>query len=156
MNNINPLILELKKQNLELQQELKELKDITNCILSNKDYSNVSFDEKHIQEVVKCRLTHTNNILQRYAIQVKKQKNNINKTDVLAPLISISDIINQIKSIEKDIVEAQIKCALNNDCKFADKLVKVSLELNYFNHKFTEKAGKEIKDLKEQNFEIIH
>ena len=58
-------------------------------------------------------------------------------------------MITSIKNASSSVILAQNKCALNGDIKNADKLAKISLELNYENHMFVRNASEEIKTLKQ-------
>ena len=153
MNNLQEVItktkFELKKQETQMNSKLNELKSYVDCIMNSNEH------EKEINEYdftlrISKHLSSMQKTLKGFNQELKNKKNlfEINKK-IIDAIHPISSMITSIKDASSSVILAQNKCALNGDIKNADKLAKISLELNYENHIFVRNASEEIKILKQ-------
>lgn len=153
MSNLQSIITktkyELKKQETQMNLQLNELKSYIKSILDRES------QEKEINEIeftlkINSHLEKMKNTLAGLNSELKNEKNlkQINEK-IIDAVYPISSMIRSIKNASSSIILAQNQCALSGDIKNADKLAKISLELNYENHMFVRKASEEIKALKQ-------
>ena len=153
MNNLQEVItktkFELKKQETQMNSKLNELKSYVECILNSKEQEK-EINENEFTLKINNHLSSMQKILKGFNQELKNEKNlfEINKK-IIDAIYPISSMITSIKNASSSVILAQNKCALNGDIKNADKLAKISLELNYENHMFVRNASEEIKTLKQ-------
>ena len=157
MSNLQSIItktkFELKKQETQMNLQLNELKSYIESILDRKN-QNYEINENEFASKINSHLEKMKKTLSGLNSELKNEKNSkqINEK-ILDAIYPISSMITSIKNASSSLILAQNQCALNGDLKNADKLAKISLELNYENHMFVKKASEEIKVLK-QNLDM--
>ena len=153
MKNLQEIIthtkLELKKQETQMQKQLDELMEYVDS-LSKLEETKTNINENDFSQNICQSLTNAQKTLKNLNIKLKNI-NNLSESNkkIIDAVYPISSMITSIKGVASSVILAQNQCALSGNLQNADKLAKISLELNYENHVFVKNASEEIKILKQ-------
>lgn len=153
MNNLQKMINttqnQLIKQEEQIKAKLDSLDNYIDSLLGKQAVSHCDIDEKTFPQEVLASLNSSNQELHKLKNSLIKEKNSqIYTNDIKCAITSISNIKNNIKSIQNRLISAQNTMALKGDIKNADKLAKISFELNFSNHMFVNEASSSVVDIK--------
>ena len=148
---INNTKTQLQQQEQLVQNKLQQLDNYIECLLGNNASSVQEIDENVFPNEVCKDLTCANTALLKFKNQLSEEKQDVKdfSSEVCGAITSIANIKNSINNAQAKLIYAQNKCALNGDIINADKLAKISFELNYQNHMFVKNASSNVYDLKQ-------
>ena len=154
MKNLQKMISFSQNKLIEKEQQIKnQLENLDNyidCMLCGENTNAISIDEKAFPKEVFDKLNESNLELNKLKNSLIKEKNSkIYSSNVKSAITSIANMKNCLKNVQNKIIYAQNAFALKGDIKNADKLAKISFELNYSNHMFVKKASADVVDIKQ-------
>lgn len=154
MQNLQQLIkntkLNLIDNEQSVQMNIDKLKELSKNVLSNNLLEDKITYESAFKTILKS-LSNTEMVLNNYYsnLQSLDIKNKNLTLDILSVMTPIAKMISSLKSVQNVIILAQNQSALKGQKDEADNLAKLSLELNYENHKLVKITSEKLKNIKD-------
>ncbi len=154
MQNLQQLIkntkLNLIDNEQSVQMNIDKLKELSKNVLSNNLLEDKITYESAFKTILKS-LSNTEMVLNNYYsnLQSLDIKNKNLTLDILSVMTPIAKMISSLKSVQNVIILAQNQSALKGQKDKADNLAKLSLELNYENHKLVKITSEKLKNIKD-------
>lgn len=153
MQNLQQLIKNTKSNLTDNEQSvimnIDKLKELSKNVLTNNIHEdNITYES--VFKTILNSLCNTENVLNEYYnnLQSLNLKDKSIQFDILSVMTPVAKMISSLKSVQNVIILAQNKSALQGQKDEADNLAKLSLELNYENHKLVKITSEKLKNIK--------